>query len=218
MSVSKTVFGVQVAFFFADGSNISILKIASAIQEVFKAMFPTDPQILPLPQDAPPEVPRCIFQKPDGSATLTVSLIRMDFNAGIKADASWKNFHEVVAYAFMKICRELNITVKRIGLIIQANAAQELDDEINNLVSKEDFAKSTEKSISWVNQENINNGLTVNIVNNIQINHNNIEMPNIITIDVNTHNDTPLKNDYKEMINIIDFLLSKIEGRLEDVI
>ena len=78
MSMPKKVFGIQVAFFFTEESNISILKIAAAIQEAFKAMFPTEPQILPLPQDAPPEVPRCIFQKPDGSATLTVSPIRMD--------------------------------------------------------------------------------------------------------------------------------------------
>lgn len=217
MDVSKNVFGVQLAFFFSDNSEISILKLASKIQEAYKAMFPIDPQILPLPNDAPPEVPRCIFQNPDGSASLTFSSERLDFKAGIKANASWKNFQEVVAYALLQIFNSSGIGIRRIGLIVQASVENKDIPAIDEVVLIDKFHESAEKNLSWVNQEKKDDEITVNIVNNIQINHNNAGLQNIITIDVNTHNDTPLKENEK-VLDVIGYLLSKIEERLKDVI
>ena len=103
MDLSNDVFGMQVAFFFDEGSNISILDFAGEIKELYKAMFPDDPQILPLPSDAPPEVPRCIFQKEDASARLSFSQVRMDFNAGLKDGRGWKNNYETIIYTFVLI-------------------------------------------------------------------------------------------------------------------
>ena len=125
MKLSDNVFGMQVAFFFAENSEISILDLATEVKGLFRAMFPNDPQMFLLPDDAPKDIPRCIFQKSDGSAKLSFGLARMDFNAGLKEATPWKNNFEIVIYALAQICKNKNIDVTRIGLVVQTFADKE---------------------------------------------------------------------------------------------
>lgn len=73
------------------------------------------------------------------------------------------------------------------------------------------------KTISWVNQKKISDKFIVNIFRNIQINRNNLEIPGLLTIDVNTHVDTPLLCSAKETTEILTNLMSEIEEKLKNV-
>lgn len=218
MDLSNGVFGMQVAFFFEEGSDFSILDFAGEIKELYKAMFPDDPQILPLPADAPPEVPQCIFQKKDGSARLSFSQIRIDFNAGLKTGIGWKNNYETIIYTFVQICKKFNVSVRRIGLVIQTSADTQFETEVNNLVNYSSFKQSEEKSIFWVDKTMLNGNVQINIVNNIQINHNNLDKKSIVTLDVNTSNESSLSCTHNELLKIGSRLLSELEERLENVL
>ena len=217
MDLSNDVFGMQVAFFFDEGSNISILDFAGEIKELYKAMFPDDPQILPLPSDAPPEVPRCIFQKEDASARLSFSQVRMDFNAGLKDGRGWKNNYETIIYTFVQICKKFNVSVRRIGLVIQASTDTQFGEEVNKLVNYTSFKQSQEKSIFWVDKTSLNGKVEINVVNNIQIN-NNLDKKSIVTLDVNTSNESSLSCTYRELLTIGSGLLSELEERLKNVL
>jgi hypothetical protein len=217
MDLSNQVFTIQFAIFFEDKAEISMLKFASIIQGVFSAMFTKEPQMLPLPEDAPLEIPRCIFEKEDKSASLAISLNRMDFKAGLKDGALWRNNVEVIAYTLIQVCESLNVGIKRLGLVIQTKTDTFFEEKTNGIVLLDDFKSSDEKTISWVNQKKISDKFIVNIFRNIQINRNNLEIPGLLTIDVNTHVDTPLLCSAKETTEILTNLMSEIEEKLKNV-
>ena len=62
MGLMDKINRVHIAVFFDEETKISSLDLASAIRKAFITVFPDEPQMIPLPVEAPKEVPRCIFQ------------------------------------------------------------------------------------------------------------------------------------------------------------
>lgn len=215
MNIENNVFYLQVAFFFPQNTNFSIVKFAGIIQEEFQAMFKNEPTIMPLPDDAPKEIPRCVF-KNDSGAELSFGMSRMDFKTTIKDAELWKNNMEVMAYIFSKLCRNFEIGIERIGCVVQANPNKECIEEISKYVDIPNFQNSNEKMINWVDKNEID-GVKINSVINIRINENDIKFPHIVVIDVNTQKEYPLSQDEKELEKVINVLLNEIEARIKDV-
>ncbi|MEW6409668.1 MAG: hypothetical protein AB1488_06090 [Nitrospirota bacterium] len=55
------------------------LKVANAINNILSGLFDGDPIILPLPEDAPPEIPRIKMGSKDGRYNLSIAKSRLDF-------------------------------------------------------------------------------------------------------------------------------------------
>ena len=94
----------------------------------------------------------------------------------------------------------------------------QFETEVNNLVNYSSFKQSEEKSIFWVDKTMLNGNVQINIVNNIQINHNNLDKKSIVTLDVNTSNESSLSCTHNELLKIGSRLLSELEERLENVL
>lgn len=217
MDLEKKIIKVHVAAFFNDGAEVPIMKMMMTIKELFANMFPQDPQILPLPSETPAEAPRCIFQKQDKTANLSFSLVRIDFDGSFKEGGPWKNHIEVIAYTFISLCITLGVGVKRLGVVVQALTDESIDKELSEKVSLQDFKNSDEKSMSWMRHDFEPNDLQVNINTALQVNRINPDFNGILTIDANTHVNSKLPQDIKKLSEVIDMLISKIEGKLHDV-
>lgn len=215
MELNKNVIKVHIAIFFEESPDA--FKLALALKETFSTMFPDDPQMIPLPPDAPPEAPRCVFQNAEGSASLTFGLNRMDLDNSLKTSAPWRNHIEVVELAFIAICKVCEIRISRLGIVVQTLIDDGLIQEINKQVNITDFPKSDEKNLAWVVHERINDTLEFNVNTNVQINYNNPESKGFLTFDVNTSVASDLPKGDAELINIIGLLLNRIEGKMKNV-
>ncbi|GEM_PF-3673882 len=216
MGLMDKINRVHIAVFFDEETKISSLDLASAIRKAFITVFPDEPQMIPLPVEAPKEVPRCIFQKKDGDASITFGLSRMDYDAGIKENTDWKNHIEVVAYSFMLICKGMGIQIARVGFVTQARMDEEAIIAFNNTVNIPGFATSDEKSLAWVEHERLCDDINVNVNSQVKYNIADENMNGVVLIDVNTHKDSVFPKEIDNMIPIIKGLLSKTEGRLKN--
>lgn len=217
MELDKNVVKVHVAVFFKDNSDIPVLKLATAIKELFATMFPQDPQILPVPLDAPVDAPRCIFQKEDGSANITFSFSRIDFDGSLKAGSPWRSHIELIEYLFLALCKACNIKIKRLGIVVQAIIDDELIEMLNQKTSIDDFCASDEKQLSWVTHKALSDLVKININTTLQVNYNNPEIKGTLSIDVNTHINSILPEDESEITKIVGELLSRVEEKMKNV-
>lgn len=62
------------------------LKVANAINDNLSSLFDGDPVILPLPENAPPEIPRIQMSSKDGRYNLSIASSRLDFIFKYKED------------------------------------------------------------------------------------------------------------------------------------
>lgn len=217
MELASRVLGVQIAVFFEDNITIDIFRLAADIKDEYKSLFPNLPQTIPLPEEAPRDVPRCIFQKADQSASLTISLARMDYKASIKQGVNWKNHMGVVITSFIRICQLRGIPIGRIGLVVETQGDIELINKLSDIININEFKDCKEKNISWVAQKNIFVSLRINVFTNIQINLENVAMPMYVTIDANTHAQSYLDRNPDMLIKITESLFDEIEGKLNEL-
>lgn len=218
MDIDKREINVQVALFFEQKPNIPIIKLAGCLQDEYKVMFENEPQIIPLPPDAPADAPRCIFEKSGGAARLIVSLARMDFFATLKDGSGWKNYMEVIAYTLLKICDKFSIKVVRVGLIVESVIDKEFEKNLIDKVNIEEYHESDEKSISWASHKKIlNDSININIMHNIRINYSiqneRPEYVGFLAIDANTNINMKLYKLETPIIKVVDTLLDEIEEK-----
>src|SRR4030042_924065 len=98
-----------------------------------------EPTLLPVPQDAPPDIPRLQLSSKDNSYAYGISLIRSDFTFNQRGEPN-KGIGEVCAQLFagekeiLKIYRELmNWGIGRLGMV--ANYVTELEDSASSFIS-----------------------------------------------------------------------------------
>ena len=215
MEILKSVVRVHIALFFEEIPDA--LKLALALKETFSTMFPKDPQMIPLPPEAPEDAPRCIFQNEGGSANLTFSLARMDLDNSLKIGSPWRNHVEVIGLTFVAVCKTCDIKIKRLGIATQILMDENLIQESNEKTLIADFKSSDEKNIAWVTHKQISEFLKLNINTNVQINCNNPEAKGVLMLDVNTSIDSDIPRDDVEVLKIMGVLLDQIEEKMQNV-
>lgn len=215
MDLEKNVVKVHIAVFFNDSPDV--LKLAFSLRETFSIMFPNGPQIIPLPSDAPIDAPRCVFQNETGSANLNFGLSRMDLDNSLKIGAPWKSHIQVIEMAFIDICKQCNIGIKRLGIVVQSLIDDELIQNTNKKVNVPDFIQSEEKNIAWVMHESISDSIKLNINTNVQIHTDNPDAIGTLTLDVNTNVHSKLPKEDKELVGLIELMLTKIEEKMKNV-
>lgn len=215
MNVENSVFSLQVVFFFLKSADVSIIKMATALQEGFNKMFPEEPYILPLPSDAPAGMPRCFFKNSNGEE-LSFGVERMDFKADITQSELWKSNMEVMAYKFIQICGKLGIEVARMGFAVQTRPDKLCIEEINQHILLNEYKDSVEKTISWVHKNQVNK-IKLNTYIKIRINERNKDQPYLVEINVNTQKEFELSHDESDLTNVVTTILDKVEERLKNV-
>ena len=176
-SPNVSVYKVQMAYFFREKSEIRTFGLVSSLYNQFKDIFNTEPQSLPIPDDAPIEVPRCIWN--DINTNVTFNKIRLDFTFNIPSKLSWesllKEFNEKIKCAL----DEQVIVVDRVGLVVELTSENDLQDLLKPYIQIDKFNNATEANISWL--EKID---TYNVWTYFNINHS--REINKIVFDINS--------------------------------
>lgn len=214
-NLDKNIFNLHMALFFNEDTVFPVLNVALKLQEDFRMMFPNEPEIVPLPIDAPKEIPRCIFRN-EKDSSITVSQCRIDFDAGIKVNTDWRNHIQVVLLNFLRMCEMFDIRVERVGVVVQAYGNDDIISELNTKVNIVEFKESEEKNMSYVIKKKVDN-ILLNIITNVIYNTKNNDASKVVSVDVNTDVSNELPDGISDKLRIIQMMIDEIEGKLENV-
>jgi len=100
------------------------LKLANLVVSIMGEYVGEEPSILPIPQNAPLEVPRVLFGSADNEWSLNISLQRTNLfytvdPASGKARISEEEFSSVAAIFFGKYQKELSLRVQRLAFVTE---------------------------------------------------------------------------------------------------
>jgi len=147
-----TVQHIQFAIFPKNFSISDKIKLATGLREKTGDLFDGEPTILPLPIDAPLEVPRIILQSKDGLSRCNISLRRIDVFLGYKKGvvdniARAKGITNTITDYFITDC---GINIGRIGFV--ATFLSEFISDANEFIKEKLFNNS-----KFINQTKIRN-------------------------------------------------------------
>lgn len=178
MKVTKTN-KLQISFFFKDG-NFKCFEFTNKLYETLKDVFQGTPQTLPTPEDAPLELPRCIWHS--HNTTLTYNLIKLDIIINIPTNYKWKDLILEYSEKLNTVIAETVIPINRIGIVTENTLNTSIHDELNEKIQIQQFQAAKELNISWL--ENDTEQFKFNIWTNISVNK---ETSNsIVVFDINS--------------------------------
>lgn len=131
------------ASIFTPGHTIdNSVKYFNIIDELLSSKVGHNPQSLPIPKDAPPEIPRIIVSSEDKMWSIHISLRRTDLTLSVPDFFKYDNldFNDFisVAQAFFSSYKDsLNLRVQRLALVTER--IRELDDP--SMVIKDRYCK-----------------------------------------------------------------------------
>jgi len=102
----------------------SSLKIANLVVSIIGKYVGEEPSILPVPQNAPPEVPRILFGSTDNKWNLNISLQRANLSytvdpASTEERISEKEFSSTASMFFSEYQKKLSLRVQRLGFVTE---------------------------------------------------------------------------------------------------
>lgn len=83
MNSDFKLLGVQTVFFLSDFRLTDKPSFTKEVLDLSKDIFDDEPLILPIPNDAPRDIPRIILKRKDSSYYVNISLDRLDFNFNV---------------------------------------------------------------------------------------------------------------------------------------
>lgn len=118
---------LQIAIFTAGLDLSNRLSIANAIDKSLPNLFEGNPTMLPIPDDAPAEIPRIIFRNSDSSYMMNVGMNRFDFYyhdrqmkdriPTKKFDDVAKDIQEKVELVAKAVKEKINAKIVRVGVV-----------------------------------------------------------------------------------------------------
>lgn len=129
----------QGSIFTPDLVISNYLKFMNTVGELQGEVLQGDPTILPIPQEAPAEIPRFQFVSQDGKWMLTISLVRTDLIFFDPSDPSSTGQVGIDAEIFSKKCSEffgnykdkLNLRIQRLAFVTERISP---DDNASNFI------------------------------------------------------------------------------------
>lgn len=150
-SPNVNIYKVQMAYFFREKSEIRTFGLISSLYTQLKDVFKTEPQSLPIPDDAPLDIPRCIWN--DVNTNLTFSKVRLDFSFNIPTKFKWEEWLNKFNEKIMEAVGEQDIIIDRVGLVSELMTMESLHDSLKEYIQLDKFNNAQEANMSWL--ENI---------------------------------------------------------------
>ncbi len=144
------VYKFLAAVFTPELSISNPLKIANNVVDLLGEYVGIEPSILPIPKDAPSEIPRIIFSSPDKKWSLNISKERTNLYYNISPTSSEKKeeitigeFTSVAMPFFSEYIKEINSRVQRIAFVTERSVITDdaLDYVLNRFAKKEQVSK-----------------------------------------------------------------------------
>lgn len=86
--LNANIYKVHMAYFFREKSEIRAFGLISQLYSQLQDIFRSEPQSLPIQNDAPDDIPRCIWN--DVNNSLSFSNVRLDFMFNIPSKCNWE--------------------------------------------------------------------------------------------------------------------------------
>ena len=198
------------AYFFQEKSEIRAFGLISSLYNQLKDVFKTEPQSIPIPDDAPADVPRCVWN--DINTSLTFNKLRLDFSFNVPSKYNWEQllhgFNDKITKAFDG-CEE--VTIDRVGLVSELMSIDNLHNILNEFVNIEKFNGSSEANISWLEKIDSYNVWTYIIINELK-------NENKIIFDINSLPDCKLSEQGVLAKDAMNKCAEKLKGKMLNVL
>lgn len=208
-SPNVNIYKVQMAYFFKEKSEIRAFGLISSLYSELKDVFKTEPQSIPIPDDAPADVPRCVWN--DINTSLAFNKLRLDFSFNVPSKRSWEELLVVFNDKITKAFDGCEVIIDRVGLVSELMSIDNLHNLLNEYVKIETFNGASEANISWL--ENID---SYNVWTNIIINESKNE--NKIIFDINSLPDCKLSEQGVLGKDAISKCAEKLKGKMLNVL
>ena len=193
-SPNVNIYKVQMAYFFKEKSEIRAFGLISSLYNQLKDVFKTEPQSIPIPDDAPADVPRCVWN--DINKSLTFNKLRL-----------LHEFNDKITKAF----DGCEVIIDRVGLVSELMSIDNLHNILNEFVNIEKFNGSSEANISWLENIDSYNVWTYIIINELK-------NENKIIFDINSLPDCKLSEQGVLAKDAMNKCAEKLKGKMLNVL
>jgi hypothetical protein len=208
-SPNVNIYKVQMAYFFKEKSEIRAFGLISSLYNQLKDVFKTEPQSIPIPDDAPDDVPRCVWN--DVNTSLTFNKLRLDFSFNIPSRFNWEHllvrFNDKITNAF----DECDVIIDRVGLVSELMSFDNLHNLLNEYVKIDKFNGASEVNMSWLENIDLYNVWTYIIINESK-------NENKIIFDINSLPDSKLSEQGVLGKEAISRCAEKLKGKMLNVL
>ena len=204
--LTMKVYKEQVVFFFREGSSFKAYELSMALYNQLKIVFKnSEPTVLPVPNDAPADVPRCVWN--DYNTKLSYSFQSLNLTIDIPSTHNWAKLVSELTTLISNAFSQCGLSIDRIGVVVEANADSDLHQLIKESVSIPHFTCETEANISWLDHEDKYNVWTYL---NIDVSHE----VNRIVYDVNNQTEYKLSEQGICVLDAVESALNILKERV----
>lgn len=197
------------AYFFKEKSEIRAFGLISSLYNQLKDVFKTEPQSIPIPDDAPADVPRCVWN--DINTSLTFNKLRLDFSFNIPSKYNWEQLLHEFNDKITKAFDGCEVTIDRVGLVSELMSIDNLHNILNEFVNIEKFNGASEANISWLENIDSYNAWTYIIINELK-------NENKIIFDINSLPDCRLSEQGVLAKDAMNKCAEKLKGKILNVL
>ncbi|MEY8484667.1 hypothetical protein AALD74_22940 [Lachnospiraceae bacterium 48-21] len=208
-SPNVNIYKVQMAYFFKEKSEIRAFGLISSLYNQLKDVFKTEPQSIPIPDDAPADVPRCVWN--DINTSLTFNKLRLDFSFNIPSKYNWEQLLHEFNDKITKAFDGCEVIIDRVGLVSELMSIDNLHNILNEFVNIEKFNGSSEANISWLENIDSYNVWTYIIINELK-------NENKIIFDINSLPDCKLSEQGVLAKDAMNKCAEKLKGKMLNVL
>lgn len=208
-SPNVNIYKVQMAYFFKEKSEIRAFGLISSLYNQLKDVFKTEPQSIPIPDDAPADVPRCVWN--DINTSLTFNKLRLDFSFNIPSKYNWEQLLHEFNDKITKAFDGCEVIIDRVGLVSELMSIDNLHNILNEFVNIEKFNGSSEANISWLENIDSYNVWTYIIINELK-------NENKIIFDINSLPDCKLSEQGILAKDAMNKCAEKLKGKMLNVL
>ena len=208
-SPNVNIYKVQMAYFFKEKSEIRAFGLISSLYNQLKDVFKTEPQSIPIPDDAPADVPRCVWN--DINTSLTFNKLRLDFSFNIPSKYNWEQLLHEFNDKITKAFDGCEVIIDRVGLVSELMSIDNLHNILNEFVNIEKFNGASEANISWLENIDSYNVWTYIIINELK-------NENKIIFDINSLPDCKLSEQGVLAKDAMNKCAEKLKGKMLNVL
>lgn len=197
------------AYFFKEKSEIRAFGLISSLYNQLKDVFKTEPQSIPIPDDAPADVPRCVWN--DINTSLTFNKLRLDFSFNVPSKYNWEQLLHEFNDKITKAFDGCEVTIDRVGLVSELMSIDNLHNILNEFVNIEKFNGASEANISWLENIDSYNVWTYIIINELK-------NENKMIFDINSLPDCKLSEQGVLAKDAMNKCAEKLKGKMLNVL
>lgn len=208
-SPNVNIYKVQMVYFFREKPEMRAFGLMSSLYDRLKDVMKTEPQSIPIPDDAPADMPRCIWN--DVNKSLTFSKNRLDFFFHVPSKCNWQELFRDFNDKILSAIHECDIMVDRVGLVAEIVSSDSFRELLMEHVSIDKFNSAREANISWLENDGAYNVWTYFSINELKD-------ENKIVFDINSLPERKLSEQGISGKEAMDRCAEKLKGKMLDVL